>query len=323
MRPDADRSSDDPQALYARVVRRLGRNARAGEPLDADDAHALWQALLAQRYTAAQEAALLMALRVHGEGPAVLAAFARATAAGGAQVRAPAGRAVVVLHALGGARRQPLLAPLLALRLAALEVPVLVLTYEAGPAAGSAAVLAALGHAPALDGEQAAAQLAARRLAWWPVERWAPPLARLLALRATLGFRNSAHAAARLVAPVQGRAVLVAQYTHAAYREAYAHAVVRLGLSALLVRGTEGDPVAREAQAHPPQAWLGGRAVALPAIAGSAAAGTAALPAPLDVAATARYTAAAAGAGGAVPVAIERQAQWLAALAARCAEEAG
>ena len=49
--------------LYSRVIKRLGRNAREGVHgvLEADDAAFLWRELLAQHFTPAQEAALLMA----------------------------------------------------------------------------------------------------------------------------------------------------------------------------------------------------------------------------------------------------------------------
>src|SRR5215470_6885503 len=92
-----------PSEFYAYVVKRLGRNAREGEHgvLDPDEATRLWTDLLAQRFTPAQEAALLMGLRVHGESAAMLSAFARVTRAACACVGAPAGRAVLVLHCLG------------------------------------------------------------------------------------------------------------------------------------------------------------------------------------------------------------------------------
>ena len=80
----------DSQALYFRLIKRLGRNARAPSDasssradgvLDAADAGALWSALLQQQFTPSQEAALLMGLRVHGESAAMLAAFATASQA--------------------------------------------------------------------------------------------------------------------------------------------------------------------------------------------------------------------------------------------------
>src|SRR5262245_34547061 len=84
--------SADTAEFYARVIRRLGRNAHEGEhgPLDADDAARLWNGVLAGQFTPSQEAALLMGLRVHGESPAMLAAFVRVT--GGERTRRRAAR---------------------------------------------------------------------------------------------------------------------------------------------------------------------------------------------------------------------------------------
>src|SRR5262249_37661445 len=137
--------------FYTRVIKRLGRNAREGAQggLERGDATELWRALLANRFTQAQEAALLMGSRVPGASAAMLAAFARVTLAATACVRAPDASAVVVLHCLGTARRQPILAPLLALALARARVPVLVVTHDAQRGANTTAVLEAIGEVPA------------------------------------------------------------------------------------------------------------------------------------------------------------------------------
>jgi anthranilate phosphoribosyltransferase len=306
--------------FYARAIRRLGRNARPGAAiLDADDMARVWRRLLATRLSPSQEAAVLMGLRVHGEDAAMLAACARVAADFCVPMAGVPGRAVVVLTCLGTARRLPVLAPLLALRLAALDVPALLVTHDAARGANAAGVLQALDIAPAADGRAADAMLAATRLAWLPVDALSPALARVLALRAELGFRNTAHASIKLLAAVP-RAVLVANYTHAPYRAAFAAAAERLGRSALLVRGTEGDPVAWEAAAHPSLAWVRGVPATLPdrGAATTPALADSDLPPAADVAATARYIARAQR-HGACPPAIERQAQQLRALA-RAAE---
>jgi anthranilate phosphoribosyltransferase len=280
-----------PPELYARVIKRLGRNAREGVHgvLEPDDATHLWRGLLAQRFTPAQEAALLMGLRVHGESAAMLAAFARVTRAACACVQAPAGRAVVVLSCLGTARKQPILAPVLAFALARAGVSALMVTHDAQRGANTTAVLEALGERPAADVQAASAALAQRGVAWLTVERIAPSLARLLDRRVELAFRNSAHSLIKLLVPVEGRAIVVANYTHALYREAFAQAAQLLGLSALLVRGTEGDPIAWETEAHPLLAWRDGSPVALPAGVIDTTPERLELPAASDVDATARF----------------------------------
>ncbi len=309
----------DADSLYFPLVKRLGRNARPGERgvLDENEATALWQALLDQSFSPPQEAALLMGLRVHSESAAMLAAFARETLSRCARIAAARGPATVVLHCLGTARRQPILAPLLALRLAELDVPVLLITFDAQRGANTTAVLTALACVAARDHTDAARQLAHRRFAWITVDTLCPVLARVLARRVELGFRNTAHSLIKLLAPVDGRALVVANYTHPQYRESFAEAVGLMKLSAMLVRGTEGDPVAWEAATYRSEAWIEGRAIDLPAVdisAGESRA-VAPLPDPLDVAATARFCERAIKGDAQIPAAIERQASVLAALA--------
>jgi anthranilate phosphoribosyltransferase len=306
-------------AFYARVIKRLGRNAREGEHgmLDADDATALWRGLLAVEFSPAQEAALLMGLRVHGESAAMLAAFARVTLDQCRQVQTPAAKAVVVLHCLGTARRQPILAPLLALSLAQRGVPVLMVTHDARRGINTTAVLEALGEPPASTAAQANAALLQRSFAWMPVEHLAPSLARVLERRAELGFRNTAHSLIKLLVPVAGRALVVANYTHAPYRQSFAQAAELMHLSALLVRGTEGDPIAWEADTHPPLAWLGGVPATITPHGAPRARGHADLPEAGDVAATARFCERVLRDEAAPPDAIARQVFCLADLAAR------
>lgn len=327
---------EDDAAFYARVIRRLGRNARPDAAvLEPGDMARLWHLLLAERLTPSQEAAALMGLRVHGESAAMLAACAQQTATFCAPLAGVPGRAVVVLNCLGTARRQPILAPLLALRLAARDVPVLLITHDAARGPNTAAVLDALQFAAAADAGDADAKLATTRLAWLPVQALCPALARVLARRAELGFRSTAQSSIKLLAPMP-RAVLVANYTHAPYRATFGAAVESLGRTALLVRGTEGDPIAWEAATHPSLAWWRGAPATLgddgrePDEESTVSEGPgegandspdggpmqAELPSPADVAATARYIERAHRMGIA-PAPIERQAQQLRALARR------
>jgi len=309
-------AASDIDRSYAIAIKRLGRNARgdedggAGGVLDAELMSMVWTGLLAQRYTPAQEAALLMGLRVHGESAAMLDACARASAAFITPVAT--GAPTVVLHCYGTARKQPSLAPLLALRLREHGLRVLLIVGSLTAARSSAAVLAALSTPAARACTDAAAQLAADGLAAMTLEALSPALARVLHRRSELGFRNTAHTALKLVAAVIGPAVLVSHYTHGEYRGRLAAAIESLQLTALLVRGTEGDPVAWDGDAHPPRAWRAGieqpveRRV-LPRAGDPQLAG--------DDGATAAFCRRAAADAALVPPAIEQQARQLAALA--------
>jgi anthranilate phosphoribosyltransferase len=249
------------QCVYASAIRRLGRNARpegddGAGVLDHEAMTAVWSGLLARRFTPAQEAALLMGLRVHGESAAMLAACARASAAFVSPVATSGPTAV--LHCLGNARRHPSLAPLLAMRVRELGLPVLLVLAAPTAAGSSASVLAALPIPRAPTSAAAAARLAADGLAAIALEDLSPALARLVRSRGELGFRNTAHTVLKLIAPVAGPGVLVSQYTHAPYRARLAAAIASLRLTALLLRGTEGDPVAWDGDAHAPLAWHAG-----------------------------------------------------------------
>jgi anthranilate phosphoribosyltransferase len=189
-------------------------------------------------------------------------------------------------------------------------------THDAGRGPNATAVLEGLGERTAASADEATAALEGRRFAWLPVERIAPALARVLARRAELGFRSSAHSLIKLLVPVEGRALVVANYTHAPYRQSFAQAAQLLRLSALLVRGTEGDPIAWEADAHPSLAWLGGETTPLPATIVSGTSDHSQLPPASDVEATARFCARVLAGEMPLPLAIQRQCECLAYLAA-------
>jgi anthranilate phosphoribosyltransferase len=298
-------------APYAEAIRRLGRNARpdGAGVLDEELAGQVWNALLDERFSPAQEAALLMGLRVHGESAAMLAAFARAT-----QPRLPAlaGPPTIVLHCAGQARRQASLAPLVALALAESGTRVLLSTPADTGRGNSAGVLRALGLRPGASADEVAAQLATRRLAWWPLAAWAPPLARLAGLRASLGFRNTSHSLVKLVSPL-AQGVVAMNYTHGAYRASLAEAATRLGLNAWLARGTEGDPVLWETEAHAPLALLRGAPLPLPGQPPAEREATALIAG--DDAGTARYTRAVLAGSAPWPAALTHQVRQLRALA--------
>jgi anthranilate phosphoribosyltransferase len=248
--------AQDTEALYRRLIKRLGRNARPRDAseelgvLDQDEAYSLWSALLDQSFTPAQEAALLMGLRVHGESASMLAAFVRATRPHLQQVRGPA-TAVAVLCCFGTPRKQPSLAPLLALRLVKAGTPAMIVTPPRSIASGTAALLPLLNVTPALDADDAAHRLAVGQLAWIRLDAIAPSLARLIARRRELGFRNSGHAVIAAVA--DHRPGMAACPLHAgAYRASLARAIELLEPDAMLVRARRAT---RCLGKHPALAW--------------------------------------------------------------------
>jgi anthranilate phosphoribosyltransferase len=69
-------------------------------------------------------------------------------------------------------------------------------------------------------------------------------LTRLLDVRRVVGLRNSAHSLVKLLNPCDGPAVIVGSYTHPEYAVSMAATLKLTHATALLLRGTEGEPVA-------------------------------------------------------------------------------
>src|SRR4030095_3724361 len=72
-----------------------------------------------------------------------------------------------------------------------------------------------------------------------------PPLARLLDVRWVIGLRNPGHTVAKLLDPTRGGPALrVVNHTHPEYGQALAAFLRHTRANAMLLRGTEGEPVA-------------------------------------------------------------------------------
>lgn len=184
--------------------------------------------------------AFCIAMRLKGESVDELCGFLDATHARLQRVPASA-KPIVVLPSYNGARRLPVLTPLLALLLARRGVPVLVhgTATESGRVfAGS--VLRELGIQP-LETVRA---IAPGEAAYVPTALLHPGLARLLQARESIGLRNSSHSVVKLMNPCAGDAVIVSSYTHGEYGTAMGEVFARTGATALLLRGTEGEATA-------------------------------------------------------------------------------
>ena len=147
----------------------------------------------------------------------------------------------VVLPSYNGARKLPVLTPLLALLLARQGVPVLVHgTATEDKRVFASAVFAELGVQPATRVQA----LAAGEVAFVPTEVLSPGLKRLLDVRRVVGLRNPAHSLVKLMNPCAGKALIVGSYTHPEYASSMAATWALTGAHAMLLRGTEGEPVA-------------------------------------------------------------------------------
>lgn len=234
------------------LIHELGRGARGARPLSRDDSRDLFAAALAGRIADLELGGIIIAYRIKGETADELAGMLDACQAALARIAAPAGGAAtpVVIPSYNGARKLPNLTPLLALALAAQDIPVLV-HGDAGDGWGrvaSASVFAALGVAACSDSADIELALQTRGLAFAPIEVLSPALARLIALRDRLGVRGPAHTLVKLIQPFTGPALRLVNYTHPQYRDEMTRLFLESAIAGpagiLLARGSEGEAVA-------------------------------------------------------------------------------
>jgi anthranilate phosphoribosyltransferase len=221
-------------------IKVIGRGKDGARALTREQAADLFGQLLDGSVTDLEVGAFCLAMRIKGETAFEMAGFLDATEARLNRLPATASL-TVVLPSYNGARKLPVLTPLLGLLLARAGVPVLIHGAATESArVTSADVLLAL-ELPALS---AVRQLAPGELAYAPTELLCPALKRLLDVRRVVGLRNTAHSLVKLMNPCAGRSLIVTSYTHPEYAQSMADTFELRGGDALLLRGTEGEPVA-------------------------------------------------------------------------------
>jgi anthranilate phosphoribosyltransferase len=228
----------------ARYIREIGRGRDGARSLDSAQAHDLMSQVLDQRVTDLEIGAFALAMRIKGESVAELVGFLDA-----AQERCMAIRsevATVVLPSYNGSRKIPNLTALLALLLAQLGGRVLVHgPAHDGTRVTTAEVFRDLGLVCAGSAREIEDAWARREPAFVRIDMLCPPLARLLDVRNVVGLRNPAHTVAKLLAGCRNGPVLrVVNYTHPEYGTRLAEFITHTRADALLMRGTEGEPVA-------------------------------------------------------------------------------
>ena len=228
-------------AVHLKSIARGAAGSRALEPEAATDA---FGQILGGRASDLETGAFLVAMRMKGETCEELTGFLTAAQARCLLVASDA--PVVVLPSYNGARRLPNLTPLLALALARDGHRVLVHgTTDEPERITTAAILRDLGLPPARDEAEVQAAWAQRKPAFLPIERLCAPLAAVLAHRRRLGLRGPGHSIAKMLDPVRGgRALRVVNHTHPEFGVLMAQWARHERVDALLLRGTEGEPVA-------------------------------------------------------------------------------
>ncbi|GHD02183.1 DNA-binding protein YbiB [Pseudorhodoferax aquiterrae] len=270
----------------AHYIKEIGRGARGAKPLAREQAADLFGQILDGRVTDLEVGAFCLAMRVKGETTPEMAGFLDATHARVAKLPA-SHRPVVVLPSYNGARKLPVLTPLLALLLAREGLPVLV----HGSATEGSRVLAsevlALLDQPAWTGIR---RIGEGEVAVVGTELLHPGLKRLLDVRRVVGLRNAGHSVVKLMQPVDGPAVVVGSYTHPAFATVMTELFELLGMTALLSRGLEGEVVSDPRRTPQLDGFVRGRPMTLQAQQPGTQAEVPGLPASIAAADTAEYT---------------------------------
>mgnify|MGYP002388260064 FL=1 len=115
--------------------------------------------------------------------------------------------------------------------------------------------------------------------------------------------------------PAGARSIVVGSYTHPEYAQSMAAPLALTGACALLLRGTEGEPVADARRTPQMDAYLYGQALRMQEAQGGPLASVPALPTDIGAASTAAYTRAVLQGEAPVPAPVALQVQHLVALA--------
>ncbi|MDO9610653.1 MAG: DNA-binding protein YbiB [Serpentinimonas sp.] len=238
-------------------LKKIGRGKDGARSLSRAQAADLYGQVLDGAVSDLEIGAFCIAMRFKGETAEEMAGFLDALEPRLQRWPAPAHSPLptVVLPSYNGARKLPVLTPLLAALLARAGLAVLwhgCATEDART--HPEAILPALESAGLLSPE-----LQPGRVCWVPTQRLHPGLQRLLDVRRSVGLRNSAHSLVKLMNPVAGPALLLSSYTHSEYLHSMSATLALTGANALLLRGTEGEPVADARRCPAMDAFVAGR----------------------------------------------------------------
>jgi anthranilate phosphoribosyltransferase len=289
-----------PIAQYIKVI---GRGKDGAKPITREQACDLFGQVLDGTVTDLEIGGFCLAMRIKGETPEEMAGFL--DAAYQRMQRFPASaRPVVVLPSYNGARKLPVLTPLLALLLARHGLPVLV----HGTATESSRIFASeVLSALDIHALTAIRTIADGEVVFAATELLCPGLKRLLDVRRTVGLRNPAHSLVKIMNPCLGKALVISSYTHPEYAISMGRTFELIGANALLLRGTEGEVVADARRTPQMEAFIAGRRTLLQEAQPGTLASVPDLPKEIDSGSTAAYIRAVLAGTHAVPASIARQ----------------
>jgi anthranilate phosphoribosyltransferase len=237
-----------------KYIKEIGRGKDGARALQREQAADLMGQVLDGQVTDLEIGGFCLAMRIKGETPQEMAGFLDAVHARLHKVQAAG--PVVVIPSYNGARRLPVLTPLLAALLAreGEHTSFSVLVHGCATEDSRITTQSVLESAFLQSNKpivrvsitQAAINsIAPGVLHFAPTTTLSPALVRLLDVRRAVGLRNSAHSLVKLMNPTtSAQALIVTSYTHPEYLHSMTDTLQLTGSHAMLLRGTEGEAVA-------------------------------------------------------------------------------
>lgn len=229
---------------YRKIIKEIGRGKNHARDLDQDTARGLYTRMLDGDVADLEMGAILLSMRIKGEGEAEMLGFYEAMQQKTMRLTPPVGKPMpIVIPSYNGARKQANLTPLLAMLLHKLGFPVVVHGVSEDPTRViTETIFELMGVEPTRHAGQAQAKLDGHQPVYIPVGALCPPLERQLNLRWQLGVRNSAHTLAKLATPfTEDAALRLSSVSHPEYVGKVAKFFSDIGGRSLLMHGTEGE----------------------------------------------------------------------------------
>ena len=267
-------------------IKDIGRGREGARALARAQAADLMGQILDGQVSDLELGAFCIAMRIKGETDQEMAGFLDATHA--RLQRVETSGPVVVLPSYNGARKLPVLTPLLAHLLAREGVAVVMHgTPTESSRVTSQAVLSAMG----MNFSRPEQSVQSGEVVFVATEALSAGLQRLLDVRRVIGLRNPGHSLVKLMNPTANHeALLVSSYTHPEYAISMTATLELTGARALLLRGTEGEVVADPRRTPQMDAFVGGKRTPLVDAQTGSLIKLPELPTEIDATSTARYT---------------------------------
>ena len=236
----------------AHYIKEIGRGKEGARSLSRAQSCDLMLQILDGGVSDLEIGGFCLAMRIKGETTQEMLGFLDAVHSCLQKIPNPHHQPVVVIPSYNGARKLPVLTPLLAASLARAGLAVLVHGCQTEDKRVSCAdVFKEMGIEPLTKINAIEPGV----VAYTPTALLCPALKKLLDVRRIVGLRNPAHSLVKLMMPVDGEQYLVTSYTHPEYATSMSDTLQHMKANALLLRGTEGEPVA-DPRRTPQMQWI-------------------------------------------------------------------